>query len=482
MVCSCSHVIALPELHTIESQDMFSDEFGPCEILWNLPFYYVNLDRSVKRREYMERTFPHATRIRAVDGRDPSEVMSAINFPPDERGRGWSPAEFAHYTKRVFGATPGELGCYASRLDALKQMYEDGHELALVGEDDVDLNMCRFWTSDLARIVRQVQQEDADWHLLRLQWSDKYAHMQTIRDLHLDAVDDYLDALVEATVNWALRETVGPQPPAGRDLPRPDARLGSFLSDARLEWAMDRAQQDVNMKGWVDTHPAEPADTDGRIHSHPRVHSDARDHSDSMDGRRGRLDLRDDRQVRRAVKERWLGRYRETAGDWVLPATGRYAHGYGTVIALWTRKGAKATIDALSSAPSTNVTATGRGHDGEGAPPRGGQGRWRCTGECIADYHFEEVNAPHAYIPLPPLLQVALLPPEQGTGIRSRPEKTYIDALAELTGLGRSSSDLKTYMRQTRFTEEWFQLIEEHVRCKLQTPRRRGTAANLRGP
>jgi GR25 family glycosyltransferase involved in LPS biosynthesis len=96
------------------------------------PIYYLNLDGQPERRQYMEEQFKYweienYTRISAYDGRtdDLSDIISG-RYPDN--------------------MTSGEIGCTTSHLKAIKHWIETSDsQCAIFMEDDVDLQIARYW-------------------------------------------------------------------------------------------------------------------------------------------------------------------------------------------------------------------------------------------------------------------------------------------------------------------------------------------------
>ena len=96
------------------------------------PVYYLNLDGQPERRQYMEEQFKYweienYTRISAYDGRedDLSDIIKG-RYPDN--------------------MTSGEIGCTTSHLKALQHWIETSDSpYAVIMEDDVDLQLVRFW-------------------------------------------------------------------------------------------------------------------------------------------------------------------------------------------------------------------------------------------------------------------------------------------------------------------------------------------------
>ena len=98
----------------------------------SVPIYVINLDRAPSRWQRLQEQaakggYP-VTRIAAVDGRavDPDKW---VDF---HLGR------FKSHNGRK--PLPGEYGCYTSHLMALERFAESGDEVAIICEDDIDLD------------------------------------------------------------------------------------------------------------------------------------------------------------------------------------------------------------------------------------------------------------------------------------------------------------------------------------------------------
>ena len=105
-----------------------------------LPIYWINLERSVKRRQQM---YNHFLKQKIVNRRIPG----------------------------VINDTP-HIGCLLAHLKAIRQAWLDGCELALICEDDADL-------SDFARIFDRIneilmtlpEKVEDDWDIIQIQYT-----------------------------------------------------------------------------------------------------------------------------------------------------------------------------------------------------------------------------------------------------------------------------------------------------------------------
>jgi GR25 family glycosyltransferase involved in LPS biosynthesis len=116
------------------------------------PIYYLNLDGQPERRQYMEDQFKYweienYTRISAYDGRDDdlSDIIKG-RYPED--------------------MTSGEIGCTTSHLKAIKHWYETSDSpYAIFMEDDVDLDIVRFWDFTWTQFAGKLPY---DWDVVQL--------------------------------------------------------------------------------------------------------------------------------------------------------------------------------------------------------------------------------------------------------------------------------------------------------------------------
>ena len=116
------------------------------------PVYYLNLDGQPERRQYMEEQFKYwqvenYERISAYDGRD-DDLSDII------KGR---------YPESM---TSGEIGCTTSHLKAIKHWYETSDSpYAIIVEDDLDLQLARFWNFTWSDFVAKLPY---DWDVVQL--------------------------------------------------------------------------------------------------------------------------------------------------------------------------------------------------------------------------------------------------------------------------------------------------------------------------
>ena len=100
--------------------------------LQGLPkIYCINLDDQPERWEYMTNQFKYweidnYTRVSAYDGREDDLGDILKGRYPDM-------------------CQSGEIGCVTSHLKAIKEFYESGEPVAIMMEDDCELDLVKFW-------------------------------------------------------------------------------------------------------------------------------------------------------------------------------------------------------------------------------------------------------------------------------------------------------------------------------------------------
>lgn len=116
--------------------------------------YWINLDRSINRRIFMEQMFNDPVfvntpkyRFSAVDGKTQNvfEIVDKnYNFP---------------------SRTNVEYACLLSHLEVIRNFYNSEEEIALVLEDDICLDFKRYWKKTLKEIMDEAP---SDWEIIQL--------------------------------------------------------------------------------------------------------------------------------------------------------------------------------------------------------------------------------------------------------------------------------------------------------------------------
>lgn len=119
--------------------------------------YWINLDRSLDRRQRMEQMFKDPAfkgkkivRISAVDGKASNidQVLNA-NF------EGMQPDKF----------TKVEYACTLSHLNTIREFSKSNEEVALVMEDDMTLEFKPYWKKSVKQIMDNAP---SDWEIIQL--------------------------------------------------------------------------------------------------------------------------------------------------------------------------------------------------------------------------------------------------------------------------------------------------------------------------
>ena len=125
------------------------------------PVYYLNLNKDMTRRHYMESQFKRnnikATRIPAIYGKNSENITNGViqgmRFIND------------------FDITRSELGCSLSHIIAIKKAYENNDEYAVILEDDTSIDLMKLWDEDLPDLIKKIEE---DWDIIQLSNSNRY--------------------------------------------------------------------------------------------------------------------------------------------------------------------------------------------------------------------------------------------------------------------------------------------------------------------
>lgn len=114
--------------------------------------YWINLDRSIDRKQKMEQMFMDPIflgkpikRIEAVDGK--TVILQDKIKMKNKRN------------------TDLEYACLISHLNAIKTFSETEYDIALIFEDDVTLEFKKYWKTSLKKIIENAP---ADWEIIQL--------------------------------------------------------------------------------------------------------------------------------------------------------------------------------------------------------------------------------------------------------------------------------------------------------------------------
>lgn len=116
------------------------------------PLYYINLDRSADRNQYMLGQFRMwgITNYTRVDGYDGTTISAGRLL------QGETPAKM----------TAPEIGCVLSHLKAIRHFWEAGdQDCALICEDDACFETARYWSFTWKEAVKHLPY---DWDIVQL--------------------------------------------------------------------------------------------------------------------------------------------------------------------------------------------------------------------------------------------------------------------------------------------------------------------------
>ncbi|WP_085906423.1 glycosyltransferase family 25 protein [Kiloniella majae] len=119
-----------------------------------IPIFIINLERSAERRNKIEKKFSaiglNYEFHKAFDGRE----LDWKSLP-----------NYAHsYRLKEFGKdmTPNEIGCYLSHFTLFERILNEGLEMALIIEDDVNI------TEELPTVLENIKNVKTPWDMIRL--------------------------------------------------------------------------------------------------------------------------------------------------------------------------------------------------------------------------------------------------------------------------------------------------------------------------
>lgn len=115
--------------------------------------YWINLDRSNDRRIQMNTIFQDPVfkdiqieRIPAVDGRNSNMVYPKLNFMYKQKN-------------------DYEYACMLSHLETIRRFSRTNHDVALIMEDDITLELKKYWRKSVREIIKNAP---SDWEVIQL--------------------------------------------------------------------------------------------------------------------------------------------------------------------------------------------------------------------------------------------------------------------------------------------------------------------------
>lgn len=127
-----------------------------CSKAVSVPVYYINLDQSQDRRDFMEsqlHSVADVTRIEGIDGTrqfpTPKHGLRQVGgcLGPDESTPRFKSQAVTFRSTYPIAST--KLGCTLSHLKALSRIEQDGHDWAIVCEDDAVLTLSSKWPAHI---------------------------------------------------------------------------------------------------------------------------------------------------------------------------------------------------------------------------------------------------------------------------------------------------------------------------------------------
>lgn len=141
----------------------------------SIPMYYINLDKSIGRREFMEKQAKlynlQMTRIEGVIGKELDMESGVIDLTHYKKIK---------YSNSYKGNTLGELGCLLSHIKSIYNSYINGDSIAMFLEDDASFILYPYWPVSFKDIINGAPE---NWKVINLFYYDKF---------YDDSPDDYV--------------------------------------------------------------------------------------------------------------------------------------------------------------------------------------------------------------------------------------------------------------------------------------------------
>lgn len=132
----------------------------------DIPIYYINLDRSPIRKQFMEDQFhkyniKNFKRIKGIDGKKIIDLKSGI-------------IDGINFVNNYNYLTCYEIGCLLSHLRAIIDAYSNNLDKVLIMEDDCCLDLMPFWNDNLSILIEK--NIPNDWEIAQLFSFNCYNH------------------------------------------------------------------------------------------------------------------------------------------------------------------------------------------------------------------------------------------------------------------------------------------------------------------
>ena len=161
-----------------------NDYLGGIDII-----YWINLDRSKERYKEMNEMFKDDVfanipnkRISAADGKlNPQQMYDKLVI------------------KKKLVEKDTIYGCLLSHLEAIKKFNDSKYNIALILEDDANLEFKKYWKKTVKQIINNAPD---DWEIIMLSYTLGPGHV--FHDW--DNVGDYTDNLTSSTVSYIINK------------------------------------------------------------------------------------------------------------------------------------------------------------------------------------------------------------------------------------------------------------------------------------
>lgn len=126
--------------------------------------YYINMDRSSKRKDqFEEQAVDLGMNFQRVSGVDGKKIKTQYNLRFGVAGG----MEYQNDFLTNFSFS--ELGCTLSHIKAIRTAYDNGDQVALICEDDISFEMSKLWPSGLFR--KLIQDMNTATGIIQLCWN-----------------------------------------------------------------------------------------------------------------------------------------------------------------------------------------------------------------------------------------------------------------------------------------------------------------------
>jgi GR25 family glycosyltransferase involved in LPS biosynthesis len=120
----------------------------------DIPIYYINLDKSPERDEFMKNQFKrygikNYKRVQAINGTNIKQSIKQFAKKHTYKVNGIS------FWNNYTNLKHNELACTLSHLNAIRTAYQDGHDMVLITEDDASFGLMPYWNKKLSQYTHE---------------------------------------------------------------------------------------------------------------------------------------------------------------------------------------------------------------------------------------------------------------------------------------------------------------------------------------